>query len=113
MSRSDQFFLFKAASTSFPAVSLVALSLGVATESVAAMVKCYLTENDPIAHPVPLVSGKDLMRWLNLKSGPQIGQLLWAVENAQASGQITSADEALIWAKDWFSDHSETGQAID
>ncbi|MEM1238893.1 MAG: CCA tRNA nucleotidyltransferase [Cyanobacteria bacterium P01_H01_bin.26] len=113
LSRSDQFFLFKAASTSFPAVSLVALSLGVATESVAALVKCYLTENDPVAHPVPLVSGKDLMRWLNLKSGPQIGQLLWAVENAQASGQITSADEALIWAKDWFSDHSETGQAID
>ncbi|MEM9264043.1 MAG: CCA tRNA nucleotidyltransferase [Cyanobacteria bacterium P01_F01_bin.13] len=107
LSRSDQFFLFKAAGTSFPAVSLVALSLGIPTEAVVAMVERYQTANDPIAHPAPLVSGKDLMSWLNLKSGPQIGQLLSAIENAQASGQLTSADEALAWAKDWFIEQSE------
>ena len=102
LSRADQFFLFKAASTSFPAVSLVALSLGIPAESVVSMVKRYQIADDPIAHPSPLVSGKDLMAWLNLKSGPKIGQLLNAIEHAQASGQLTTADEALIWAKDWF-----------
>ena len=102
LSRSDQFFLFKAAGTSFPAVSLVAFSMGIPTKSVVAMIERYQTDEDPIAHPIPLVSGKDLMQLLNLKSGPQIGQLLNAIENAQASGQLTNTNEALTWAKEWF-----------
>lgn len=102
LSRSEQFFLFKTAGTSFLAVSLVALSIGIPVETVTAMVKRYQTADDPIAHPVPLVSGKDLMQLLALKSGPQIGQLLNAIENAQAGGQLTNADEALVWAKEWF-----------
>ncbi len=107
LSRADQFFLFKTASTSFPAVSLVALSLGISAELVVAMVKRYQTADDPIAHPIPLVSGKEIMRRLDLKSGPQIGQLLSAIETAQAQGQLTSADEALLWAKDWFLEQQE------
>ncbi|NEQ55707.1 MAG: CCA tRNA nucleotidyltransferase, partial [Leptolyngbya sp. SIO3F4] len=102
LSRSDQFFLFKAAGSSFPAVSLVALSLGISADIVVAMVKRFQTADDSIAHPVPLVSGKDLMRCLSLKSGPQIGQLISAIENAQATGQLTNTDEALAWAKEWF-----------
>ena len=108
LSRSDQFFLFKAAGNSFPAVSAVALSINMPTSSVIALIERYQTQDDPIAHPVPLVSGKDLMRLLNLKSGPQIGQLLSAIENAQAQGKLTSADDALIWAKDWFLQQQET-----
>ncbi|MGD1853802.1 MAG: CCA tRNA nucleotidyltransferase [Leptolyngbyaceae cyanobacterium] len=108
LSRSDQFFLFKVAGTSFPAVSLVALSLGIPAETIAVLVKRYQTENDPLAHPSPLVSGKDLMRWLNLKSGPHIGQLISAIENAQATGQLTNTDEALAWAKEWFIQQQET-----
>lgn len=107
LSRSDQFFLFKAASSSFPAVALVALSMGVPAETVVEMVTCYQTASDPIAHPVPLVSGKDLMRGLNLKSGPHIGQLLSSIEKAQAAGQLTCADEALAWAKEWFKTQQE------
>jgi tRNA nucleotidyltransferase (CCA-adding enzyme) len=102
LSRSDRFFLFKTANTSFPAASLIALSLGIPAASVIAMVERYQTADDPIAHPVPLVSGKELMRLLHLKSGPQIGQLLNAIEIAQAGGQLTNTDEALIWAKHWF-----------
>ncbi|MEL6937163.1 MAG: CCA tRNA nucleotidyltransferase [Cyanobacteria bacterium J06607_17] len=104
LSRSDQFFLFKAANTSFPAVSLVALSMGIPHDAVAAMVERYQIADDPLAHPTPLVSGKDLMHRLDLSSGPQIGHLLSAIENAQASGELTSADEALAWAKQWFLD---------
>ncbi len=101
LSRSDQFFLFKLAGTSFPAVSLVALSVGVPAEAVVDLVQRYQTADDPLAHPQPLVSGKDLMRSLSLKSGPYIGQLLSAIENAQADGQLTNADEALAWAEGW------------
>lgn len=105
LSRADQFFLFKTAGPSFPAVSLVALSMGVPTETIADLVKRYQTANDPIAHPTPLVSGKDLMRGLGLSSGPHIGQLLSAIENAQASGQLTHRDEALVWAQEWFKEY--------
>ncbi|MEA5462300.1 CCA tRNA nucleotidyltransferase [Leptothoe sp. PORK10 BA2] len=107
LSRSDQFFMFKAASSSFPAVSLVALSMGIPIDAVAAMVERYQNPKDPMAHPVPLVSGKDLMAQLNLRSGPQIGQLLNAIENAQASGELTCADEALAWAEQWFLEQQE------
>ncbi|NEZ66021.1 CCA tRNA nucleotidyltransferase [Leptolyngbyaceae cyanobacterium CCMR0082] len=102
LSKADQFFLFKFAGTSLPAVSLVALSMGIPATAVGVMVERYQTPDDPVAHPTPLLSGKDLMRGLNLKSGPQIGQLLSAIEQAQASGELTNADEALIWAKDWL-----------
>ncbi|NEP57778.1 MAG: CCA tRNA nucleotidyltransferase [Symploca sp. SIO2G7] len=102
LSRSDQFFLFKVANASFPAVSLVALSLEIPTDAVVDLLNRYQTTDDPIAHPSPLVSGTDLMRALQLKSGPHIGQLLSAIENVQASGQLTNADEALVWAKEWI-----------
>ena len=111
LSRADQFFLFKTASSSFPAVSLVALSIGISVESVTRLVKRYQTADDLVAHPAPLVSGKDLMRILQLKSGPQIGQLLSAIENAQATGELTTADEALIWAKEWFSKHQSSSRS--
>ncbi|MBT9311836.1 CCA tRNA nucleotidyltransferase [Leptothoe kymatousa] len=101
LSRADEFFLFKTAGTSFPAVSLVALAKGVAPATVVALVKRYQTPGDPIAHPVPLVSGKDLMATLGLKSGPHIGQLLNAIERAQAEGQLTTAADALVWAQDF------------
>ncbi|MEM9805041.1 MAG: CCA tRNA nucleotidyltransferase [Cyanobacteria bacterium P01_D01_bin.56] len=97
--RADAFFMFKSAGKSFPAVSLVALAQGVPAEAIMAMVKRYQDSEDVIAHPAPLVSGKDLMRVLNLKSGPHIGRLLSAIEYAQAEGTLTNAKEALAWAE--------------
>ena len=99
LSRADKFFMFKTAGSSFPAVSLVLLAAGVPAESVVAMVKRYQDADDTIAHPVPSVSGKDLMHTLGLKSGPHIGQLLSAIEQAQAAGKLTNAKDALAWAE--------------
>ncbi|MEO0868315.1 MAG: CCA tRNA nucleotidyltransferase, partial [Cyanobacteria bacterium J06642_11] len=101
LDRADEFFMFKSAGASFPAVSLVALSSGVPVESVINLVKRYQDADDAIAHPSPLVSGKDLMGTLGLKSGPHIGRLLSAIEQAQAQGIVTNAQEALAWAQDW------------
>ena len=47
----------------------------------------------------PLVNGADLMRALHLKAGPAIGQLLEAIREAQAVGEISSAAEALQLAQ--------------
>jgi poly(A) polymerase len=47
--------------------------------------------------PPRLISGHDLIRLFGLSPGPQIGELLEAVREAQASGEITTRDEALAY----------------
>lgn len=46
-----------------------------------------------------LLSGRDLMHALHLKGGPEIGRLLRLLEEAQAAGEITTAEEALALAQ--------------
>jgi hypothetical protein len=45
--------------------------------------------------PPELLNGHDLMHEFGLQSGPQIGELLEAVREAQVSGQVRTRDEAL------------------
>ncbi len=45
--------------------------------------------------PPPLVTGNDVTALLGLKPGPQVGQLLEAVREAQADGQVQTREEAL------------------
>ncbi len=56
-------------------------------------------EQEKLAAPARLVSGHDLIRTFGLKPGPDIGQLLEAVREAQASGEITTKEEALAYIK--------------
>jgi putative nucleotidyltransferase with HDIG domain len=49
--------------------------------------------------PPAVVNGRDLMDVFGLSPGPQIGQLLEAIREAQAIGQVDSRDEALALAK--------------
>ncbi len=53
-----------------------------------------------LAAPAKLISGHDLIRTFGLKPGPDIGQLLEAVREAQASGEITTREEALAYIRD-------------
>ena len=47
----------------------------------------------------PLVSGHDLMQELGLRPGQLVGELLEAIREAQAAGEITTRREALALAK--------------
>jgi tRNA nucleotidyltransferase/poly(A) polymerase len=49
--------------------------------------------------PVGLMNGDDLMRELNLQPGPLIGELLEAIREAQASGEIDTYEAALELAR--------------
>lgn len=46
-----------------------------------------------------LIEGKQLMKALKLKPGPQVGQLLREIEEAQATGQINTTEEAIELAR--------------
>jgi tRNA nucleotidyltransferase (CCA-adding enzyme) len=97
LSRKAQYYLFKLSDVHFPAVALRALAQTIPQPRIFELVKRFDSPQDPVAHPQPLLSGKDLMTHLNLRPGPQIGELLKAIELAQAEGLIASPAEALIW----------------
>ncbi|UFP94114.1 HD domain-containing protein [Gloeobacter morelensis] len=59
----------------------------------------YHTPGDPLAHPRILIDGNGLMAELDLKPGPRVGQLLAAIQEAQATGEVTGREEALALAR--------------
>ncbi len=97
LSRSQQFFLFKLAGKSFPAVSLLAFAQGVDWAVVQPMIEKFLNPVDEVAHSHVLITGTHLMKQLGMKPGPEVGAALKSIEQAQAAGQVRSADEAIAW----------------
>ncbi len=65
----------------------------------AKMLEAYFEKREVIIAPPPLINGDDLMRELGLRPGPQIGQLLEAVREAQAAGEVRDRDGALSLAR--------------
>ncbi|MEW6092889.1 MAG: HDIG domain-containing metalloprotein [Chloroflexota bacterium] len=49
--------------------------------------------------PPPLVDGNELMRALKLKPSPKIGELLEAIREAQAMGEVSTREQALDLAR--------------
>ncbi len=50
--------------------------------------------------PPPLLNGHDLMSALDLPPGPQVGELLEAIREAQATGKVSTCDQALSFARE-------------
>jgi poly(A) polymerase len=62
------------------------------------LMKWYYEQQSQV-RPVKLVDGHDLMNNLGLAPGPLLGELLEAVREAQAAGEITTREEALEYAR--------------
>jgi poly(A) polymerase len=54
---------------------------------------------DGIVSPPKLISGHDLIDILGMRPGPELGQLLEAVREAQADGEVTTREEALLFVQ--------------
>ena len=93
-----QYFLFRDVGPSFLGLSILVLALGTPMGQMAPLINRFLNPEDPVAHPTPLVTGRDLMRSLGIRPGPQVGQLLAAIQLAQAEGEVSTSMEALQWA---------------
>jgi tRNA nucleotidyltransferase (CCA-adding enzyme) len=93
----EQFFLFRQAGEVFPAVAVLAIANGMDIEEIAPLINRYLDLSDRVAHPVPIVTGDDLMKAFNLPPGRKVGQLLIDLQLAQAEGQISTLAEALAY----------------
>lgn len=51
------------------------------------------------ARPERLLDGKDVMKALRLAPGPRVGEVLRALEEAQAEGAVRSRKDALAWVR--------------
>lgn len=56
-------------------------------------------EDRTVAAPPKLLDGHDLMRELGLPPGPQVGEVLEAVREAQGAGEISTREQALELAR--------------
>jgi len=59
----------------------------------------YWEKREETVSPPRLLDGNDLMRELNLQPGKVIGQLLEAIREAQATGQVATREQALDLAR--------------
>jgi len=65
-------------------------------------------EQESMLAPPKLVDGHDLIDILGIKPGPRMGELLEAAREAQASGELTTKEEALAYIK-----HQQTAPPSD
>jgi tRNA nucleotidyltransferase (CCA-adding enzyme) len=94
----EQYFFFREVGVTFAALAILAIAAGTPLETITPLIHRFLKVEDPVAHPSSLVTGQDLMSALALSAGPQIGQLLAALQLARAEGKIFNAEDAIAWA---------------
>jgi hypothetical protein len=58
----------------------------------------YFTRYEETVAPPLLVDGRDLMQEFQLKQGPEIGRLLRLIQEAQATGEVQTREQALQFA---------------
>jgi tRNA nucleotidyltransferase (CCA-adding enzyme) len=94
----EQYFFFRDVEAVFPALAVLAIASQMPVDAIAFLIDRYLNPDDQVAHPTPLVTGKDLMKALNLPASPQIGKLLTELQIARIEGKISSCEDALKFA---------------
>jgi len=58
-------------------------------------------------YPPRLLNGNEVMNEFDLRPGPRVGEVLEAVREAQATGKVSSREEALRFAQDWLSQNTD------
>jgi tRNA nucleotidyltransferase/poly(A) polymerase len=66
---------------------------------VAALIDAFFNRPSEAVRPAPLIDGHELMAALGLRPSRLIGQLLEAVAEAQAVGELASREQALTYAR--------------
>ncbi len=97
----QQWRLYQQAGSLFGGLALLAVATGGDGQKLEPWLVRYEDPRDPLAHLVPLLNGRDVLQSLGAKPGPWVGQLLQALQEAQAWGQIQTRAEALSFAHQW------------
>lgn len=95
LSLKEQYLLFRQAGVVFPVLAVLAMAKGTQKDTLLPLINRYLTPNDPVAHLVLLVNGKDLMQALKIPPSPVVGELLNEIAIAQIEGKISTPAQAI------------------
>ncbi|MSP14098.1 MAG: CCA tRNA nucleotidyltransferase [Chloroflexi bacterium] len=71
-------------------------------EEIGKLYSYYFTPGHALVHPPTLLNGNELMRRLHLQAGPEVGQLLEAIREAQAADLVHTREEALEYGQRWL-----------
>jgi tRNA nucleotidyltransferase (CCA-adding enzyme) len=93
-----QYQLFQSTGQTFPALVALAIADGINEDQAFCWLRQWLDPNDPIAHPLVLVTGDELKLALNLPASPKIGELLAQIRIAQVEGLIDNKPDAIAYA---------------
>ncbi|AFY39135.1 Polynucleotide adenylyltransferase region [[Leptolyngbya] sp. PCC 7376] len=99
MTLREQYLFFQNIKTHFPVAAIVAQAYGIDSHHLAPLLSRYFDPTDQVAHPKPLLTGKDLIQQLDLQPSPQIGYLLTEIHVAYIEGEIQTKDEAIQWGR--------------
>ncbi len=61
------------------------------------LLEAYWEQPAQLVHPPVLVNGHELIERFGLQEGPQIGELLSRLQEAQVTGEVSDRDQALEW----------------
>ncbi|MCL6429981.1 MAG: HD domain-containing protein [Anaerolineae bacterium] len=64
-----------------------------------ALLEAYFERREQVVEPPVLIDGHELMASLGLGPGPQVGELLESIREAQAAGEVRSREDALARAR--------------
>jgi tRNA nucleotidyltransferase/poly(A) polymerase len=67
----------------------------------------YWEKPEETVAPPRLINGLDVMNEYQLEAGPRIGQLLDAIREAQAIGQMSTREEALAFGREWLKENQK------
>jgi len=73
-------------------------------ETVQTLLETYYLRRDVAIAPPALINGQLLLDHFHLEPGPLIGELLERIREAQVEGKISTAEEALEWARRFLND---------
>jgi tRNA nucleotidyltransferase (CCA-adding enzyme) len=102
MSLTEQYFWFQTVGHNFPLLVVLAIAAGVKLANLIPLIDRYLDPLDQVAHPTPLVSGRDLMAGLALPPSPTIGKLLTEIQIARIMGKIATPAAAIQFAREFI-----------
>lgn len=94
---SAQYFFFLAVGKVFPSLAIFALAHDVNQDLINMLLNRYFDDDDSVAHPKPLLTGNDLMKFLKIPPSPLIKQLLTDVQIAYIEGKFADQNGALQW----------------
>lgn len=95
----EQYFFFQELKNILPILALVARAFDLELSYLKPLLQRYFDPSDQVAHPVPLLSGKDLIAELNLTPSPQIGYLLTEIQIARIEGKLQTKRDAIQWGR--------------